>query len=56
MKNICIVFAVGLLIAFTAVNLFFPYALLVLALFIPLGFACKVISRSTKNECRLGFC
>ena len=56
MNNICIVIAVGLLIAFTAVNLFFPYALLVLALFIPLGFACQVIGRSSKKECPLGFC
>ncbi len=56
MKNICIVIDVSLLISFTADNLIIPYALLVLALFIPLGFACKVISRSTKKECRLGFC
>jgi hypothetical protein len=56
MKNLCIFIALGLLVAFTAVNLFLPYALLVLALFIPLGFACKVISRSQKKECRLGFC
>ncbi len=56
MNSICIVLAVGLLIAFTAVNLFLPYALLVLALFIPLGFACKVIGRSSKKECPLGFC
>ena len=56
MKNICLVIAVVLLIAFSAVNLFLPYALLVLALFIPLGFACKVIGRSSKKECPLGFC
>ena len=56
MKNICTVIAVGLLIAFSAVNLFLPYALLVLALFIPLGFACQGSGRSTRKECRLGFC
>jgi hypothetical protein len=56
MNNICIVIAVALLVAFSAVNLFIPYALLALALFIPLGFACRVISRARKQECRLGFC
>jgi hypothetical protein len=56
MRNICLVIAVALLVAFSAVNLFIPYALLVLALFIPLGFACRVISRSRKQECRMGFC
>ena len=56
MKYLCIIAAVSLLVIFTAVNLFLPYALLVLALFIPLGFACKVISRSRGRECRLGFC
>jgi hypothetical protein len=56
MRNICLVIAVALLVAFSAVNLFIPYALLVLALFIPLGFACRVISRSSKQECRMGFC
>lgn len=56
MKSICLAIAVSLLVLFTAVNLFLPYGLLVLSLFIPLGFACKVISRSKKQECRLGFC
>jgi len=58
MKNaICITAAVLLILAFTAVNLFLPYALVVAALFIGLGFACKTIQRRTRGaECPLGFC
>ena len=52
MKNACTIAAIVLLIAFSAVNLFLPYALIVLGL----GYACKVIQRSRNRECRLGFC
>lgn len=58
MKNIvCIVAAILLLIAFSAVNLFLPYALLIAGLFVGLGFACGLIKRRTRSpECPLGFC
>lgn len=56
MKNACTIAAVVLLIAFSAVNLFLPYALIVLGLLFGLGYACKVIQRSRNRECRLGFC
>ena len=56
MKHICTIAAIVLLIAFSAVNLFIPYALVVLALLFGLGFACKIIQRSRNRECRLGFC
>ncbi len=56
MKHICITAAIVLLIAFSAVNLFIPYALVVLALLFGLGYACKVIQRSRNRECKLGFC
>ncbi len=56
MKSICGLAAVILLLAFTAVNLFLPYALVVLALFVGLAFACGVVKRRTKQECPLGFC
>ena len=56
MKNLCIIAAIVLLVAFSAVNLFIPYALAVLALLFGLGYACKVIQRSRNRECKLGFC
>ena len=56
MLNICATFAVAILIAFTAVNLFLPYGLFALAAVIPLGFACGVISRAKGGECKLGLC
>ena len=56
MNNLCAVIAVVLLVAFSAVNLFLPYAIAVLALMFGLAYACKVIQRSRNRECRLGFC
>ncbi|MFZ7125560.1 MAG: hypothetical protein ACOWWM_05330 [Desulfobacterales bacterium] len=56
MKSICAIAAIVLLIAFSAVNLFIPYALAVLALLFALGYSCKVIQKSRNRECRLGFC
>ena len=56
MKTICMLTAVALLVGFTALNLFLPYAVLVIALAIVIGLPCKVFVRSHKNECRLGFC
>lgn len=52
----CGALAVSLLVLFSAVNLFLPYALLVIGALAGLGFACRVIARSRKTECRLGFC
>lgn len=54
--NLCALGAVVLLIAFAAVSMFIPYALVVLAMLVGLGFACKVIKRSRNEECKLGFC
>ncbi len=56
MNHLCLFAAVVLLIAFSAVNLFLPYALVVLGLLFGLGYACKVIQKSRNRECRLGFC
>lgn len=54
--NLCAIAAVVLLIAFAAVSMFIPYALIVLAMLFGLGYACKVIQRSRNQECKLGFC
>jgi hypothetical protein len=56
MKELCVGLAILLLLLFSAVNLFIPYALVVLGLFIGLGFICQVIKKSSKKECPLGFC
>lgn len=56
MNYICTVAAITLLIIFSAVNLFLPYAILTLGLLLGLGFACKIIQKSRNRECRLGFC
>jgi hypothetical protein len=58
MKNqLCLITAILLLLAFPAVNLFLPYALLVLGLFIGLGYLCGLIRRHSRGaECPLGFC
>ena len=54
---ICLTLAVLLILAFTAVNLFLPYALAVAGVFIGLAFACGVIKRRTRSAaCPLGFC
>jgi hypothetical protein len=52
----CGALAVGLLVLFSAVNLFLPYALLVLGALVGLGFACRAVARTRRSECRLGFC
>jgi len=56
MKNICVILAIGLAVLFSAVNLFLPYALLVIAGFVALALSCGVIKKSRNRECRLGFC
>ena len=56
MKSICILTAAALLVVFTALNLFLPYAVLVIALAIVIGLPCKVFVRSHKDECRHSFC
>ena len=54
---ICLTLAVLLVIAFTAVNLFLPYALVVAGAFIGLGFTCGIIKRRSRSaQCPLGFC
>ena len=56
MSYFCGVIAVILLLAFSAVNLFLPYALVVFAVMIGLAFACGIVKRRTGKECPLGFC
>jgi 4-hydroxybenzoate polyprenyltransferase len=56
MRYFCGLAAVILLIAFSAVNLFLPYALGVFAVMIGLAFACRIVKRRTRQECPLGFC
>jgi hypothetical protein len=60
MKMICASVAVLLLLAFTAVNLFIPYALIVLGVAVGMaylfGLPCGVITRARRGECRLGYC
>ena len=56
MNYLCGIAALALLVTFSAVNLFLPYALLVFALIIGLAFACGTVKRRTGKECPLGFC
>jgi hypothetical protein len=56
MRTICMISYVILAIVFAAVSLFLPYAILVLAAAVVLGFPCKIFRRSNAKECRLGFC
>jgi hypothetical protein len=60
MKAVCTLFALLFLVLFTAVNLFLPYALIVLAAAIGfsalLGLPCGLWRRDHKGECRLGIC
>lgn len=60
MKKICGVAAIFLVAAFTAVNLFIPYALAVFALAVGMayffGIPCGWLTRDRKGECRLGYC
>ena len=56
MKNICLLSAAFLLVVFTAVNLFLPYAVVLLALGVLVGFSCKLFKTSGKTECLLGAC
>lgn len=60
MKTICAVSAIVILAAFTAVNLFLPYALLVLAAGAGAAYAfgvpCGILSGKRGPSCRLGTC
>jgi len=60
MKPFCALVALAFVLLFTAVNLFLPYALIVLAAAIGLaavlGIPCGLLQRDRKGECRLGFC
>jgi hypothetical protein len=60
MKMVCAFVAVVLLLAFTAVNLFIPYALILLGLAAGMAFLfgipCGLFARDRKGECRLGIC
>ena len=60
MNILCATATIVLLIAFSAVNLFIPYALAVIFLAIGLaavlGVPCGLMADDPKGECRLGFC
>jgi hypothetical protein len=60
MNILCAFAAIAFVIAFTAVNLFIPYALVVFGLAIGfaaiLGIPCGFLTRDHKGECRLGYC
>jgi hypothetical protein len=60
MKTLCALAAIAFVIAFTAVNLFIPYALVVAILAIGfaafLGIPCGFLDRDHEGECRLGYC
>lgn len=60
MNPICVTAAVVFALAFTAFNLFIPYALLVLLaaglLAAAFGIPCGLFRRDRKGECRLGYC
>lgn len=60
MKAFCAWVAFIFLTVLTAVNLFVPYALMVLAaavgLSVFLGVPCGWLTRGRKGECRPGFC
>lgn len=55
MKSLCIISAVLIMVLFAAVNLFLPYAVLVIALAVAIGFPCKFLRRSQRQGYRLGF-
>ena len=56
-NGICFTLAALLVLVFSAVNLFLPYALLAAGLLIGLGWACGWIKKRTRSaECPLGFC
>ena len=60
MNILCGLVAIGLIVSFTAVNLFFPYAILVLSVGIGLasflGIPFDFLTPDRKRECRLGYC
>ncbi len=60
MKILCAFAAIAFVIAFTAVNLFIPYALVVFIVAIGfaafLGIPCGFLDRNHTGECRLGHC
>ena len=57
MSTICAILAISLLVLFSAVNLFLPYALIVAAVFVGVFYACGAAAgRSGKQACPLGMC
>ena len=56
MKLICSLSIIGLAFAFSAVNLFLPFALIIFAVAVALGIYCGVIRSPGKQECRFGPC
>ena len=56
-NTVCLIAAALLILAFSAVNLFLPYAVMVIALFVGLSFTCGWIKKRRRStECPLGFC
>jgi hypothetical protein len=60
MNAVSALVAIALIVVFTAVNLFVPYALIVFGLGIGLaaflGIPCGFITPGRTSECRLGYC
>ena len=56
MKHLCLLSAIILAVAFSAVNLFLPFALIIFAAAIGLGILCGVIKNPRSEECMLGRC
>jgi hypothetical protein len=60
MKIFCALVAVVFLVAFSAVNLFIPYALILLGLAAGVaylfGVPCGMLTRGRQEGCRLGVC
>ena len=52
----CILTVTALVLAFTAVNLFLPYAVALLAIIAVVGLPCKLLLVERGRECRLGTC
>ena len=56
MKTLCLLSAVFLAIAFSALGLFLPFALIIFAAAIGLGILCGLIKNPRSEACLLGRC
>jgi hypothetical protein len=56
MKFLCVISTIGLAMAFLALNLFLPLALIIFAAAVALGIYCGVVRPPGKSQCRFGAC